>query len=105
MFMQFIFLMKRFRGSGVYRLFICCLLLVVVVEACTSAKAIGNGAPVNIVDVDSGWAGNSINTTIFRKNSLVSFGDEQFIAFYNGAGNVVLGKRKLGEKTWQLKTT
>ena len=70
MFMQFIFLMKRFRGSGVYRLFICSLLVVAVVEACTSAKATtGYSAAVNIIDVDSGWAGNLIYLTGRRQRS------------------------------------
>jgi hypothetical protein len=60
---------------------------------------------VKLVNVDSGWANNSVNTTIFRKNSLVSFRNWQYIAYYNKDGHVVLGKRKLDEHKWQLKTT
>ena len=60
---------------------------------------------VKLVNVDSGWANNSVNTTIFRKNSLVSFGNWQYIAFYNRDGYVVLGKRKLDENKWQLSTS
>jgi hypothetical protein len=33
---------------------------------------------------------------VFRKNSLVTHGDTQFIAFYDKDRHVVLGKRKLG---------
>ena len=55
--------------------------------------------------MDSGWANNSVNTVIFRKNSLVSFRDTQFIAFYNQQQYVVLGKRRLGESKWQLQET
>lgn len=55
--------------------------------------------------VDSGWAGNSVNATVFRKNSLVSFEKWQYVAFYNGKGFVVLGKRKINRKKWQLKQT
>lgn len=58
-----------------------------------------------LVNVDSGWAGNSINTTIFRKNSLVSFHNWQYIAFYNKDGFVVLGKRRLNHAKWILKQT
>ena len=47
-----------------------------------------------IVKVDSGWSRNSINTTVFRKNSLTSFGNWQYIAYYNKNGFVVLAKRK-----------
>lgn len=60
---------------------------------------------VKLVHVDSAWASNSINATIFRKNSLVSFHNRQYIAYYNSNGYVVLGKRKLNENKWQLKTT
>ena len=58
-----------------------------------------------LVYVDSGWANNSVNTVIFRKNSLVSYYDTQFVAFYNQQRCVVLGKRKLGESKWQLQQT
>lgn len=75
--------------------------------ACSSVKSVATVAnkEVVVVAVDSGWARNSINTAVFRKNSLVSFGDTQYIAFYNPQGFVELGKRKLGETTWQLKQT
>src|SRR5690348_14009306 len=62
-------------------------------------------ASIRIVNVDSGWANNSINTVVFRKNSLASFKDTQFIAFYNSKSYVVLGKRKIGSAHWQLKQT
>ncbi|MEO6229505.1 MAG: BNR repeat-containing protein [Ferruginibacter sp.] len=60
---------------------------------------------VKLIAVDSGWAANSVNTTVFRKNSLASHGDTQFIAFYNQQQYVVLGKRKLGSNKWILKQT
>ena len=58
-----------------------------------------------LVDVDSGWANNSVNVVVFRKNSLVTFKDTQFIAFYDNERYVVLGKRKTGSRRWQLKRT
>lgn len=60
---------------------------------------------VGLINVDSGWASNSVNTAVFRKNSLVAFHDYQYIAYYNKNGFVVIGKRKLASKNWQLKTT
>lgn len=60
---------------------------------------------VRVVNVDSGWANNSVNTVVFRKNSLVSYKDTQFIAFYNNNQYLVLGKRKLGDKKWKLQIT
>lgn len=57
----------------------------------------------NLIPVAKGWANNSINTAVFRKNSLVTIGDTQFIAFYDSDGYVVLGKRNLRETHWDLK--
>jgi len=58
-----------------------------------------------VISPGTGWANNSINTVVFRKNSLASFGNIQFIAWYNNEGYVVLGKRRLPAGKWQLKTT
>lgn len=69
------------------------------------AGAQKNNGAVNLVAVDSGWANNSVNTVAFRKNSLVTNGDTQFISFYNEQRYVMLGKRKLGTAQWQLKQT
>ena len=57
------------------------------------------------VNVQEGWAANSINAVVFRKNSLTTFRDTQFIAFYNQQGYVMLGKRKSGDGQWILKQT
>lgn len=59
----------------------------------------------NIVEVDSGWAANSVNTVVFRKNSLVTFRNTQYIAFYDKNGFVVIGKRRSGYPKWQIKRT
>ncbi|MGC4104276.1 BNR repeat-containing protein [Ferruginibacter sp.] len=60
---------------------------------------------VRTVYVDSGWANNSVNTVVFRKNSLCTYKNTQYISFYNKEGWVVLGKRKLGTTKWELNTT
>lgn len=57
----------------------------------------------DLVEVSNGWAGNSINANVFRKNSLISDGETQFIAFYDSLGYLVLGKRQLSGKNWELK--
>jgi hypothetical protein len=65
----------------------------------------GCTAPVSLSQVGQGWAGNSVNAVVFRKNSLVSDGVNQYIAYYDGDGNVVLGKRRLGSEAWELRRT
>jgi hypothetical protein len=73
---------------------------------CSTVKRLAaDDATINWVSVDSGWAANSINTTVFRKNSLVSHAGNQYIAFYNKAGYVMLGKRKLDAIKWELQQT
>jgi hypothetical protein len=73
------------------------------------ASAISVSAQVkpitSLTDVDSGWANTSVNTVVFRKNSLVSYKNTQYIAFYNQQQFIVIGKRKSGDKKWQLKQT
>ncbi len=80
------------------------LLLVVAVFLVNCAMA--QQVPAKMVLVDSfGWAGNSVNVPVFRKNSLVTFQDTQYVAYYNRQGYVVLGKRKQGSSGWILKQT
>ncbi len=58
-----------------------------------------------IIKAGLGWAGNSINTVVFRKNSLASFKELQFIAYYDAEGYVIVGKRHLKDTVWQLQKT
>lgn len=58
-----------------------------------------------IVDVGKGWAKNSINTVIFRKNALTSQGGMQYISYYDADGYVVLAKRTLGRTRWEVQKT
>jgi len=62
-------------------------------------------AQQNLIPVAKGWAGNSINAVVFRKNSLVTYKDIQFIAYYNPEGKLMIGKRKLQSSTWELAET
>lgn len=78
------------------------LVVAALVAGCAVTR---EGEGVRLVDVADGWARNSVNAVVFRKNSLVTQGDVQYIAFYDQDANVVLGKRKLGSEDWTLKTT
>lgn len=60
---------------------------------------------VTISNAGMGWAGNSINTVVFRKNSLTSNDAVQFIGYYDAEGYVVIGKRNLNDNEWLLKRT
>ena len=58
-----------------------------------------------LVPITEGWSKNSINATIFRKNSVVSHNGLQYVAFYNEEGTMMLAKRKLGSKNWDITKT
>lgn len=80
-----------------------CLAILLHFAGITVAQQHAPGA--RLVPVARGWASNSVNTVVFRKNALVTWRDTQFIAFYDSARYVVLGKRALGSTRWQLVTT
>lgn len=62
-------------------------------------------AKSRLVEVGKGYSGTSVNTTVFRNNSVVTRGDEQYISFYDAEGFLTLGKRKLHSEQWTLKRT
>jgi hypothetical protein len=55
--------------------------------------------------IGQGFAGNTVNVTIFRKNSVTTHAGHQYAAFYNQDGNVVLARRATGSAQWQIRTT
>ena len=58
-----------------------------------------------LVEVGKGYSCTSVNTTVFRNNSLVTHGEEQYISYYDNDGYLILGKRKLDSKQWTLHRT
>lgn len=58
-----------------------------------------------LVEVGNGYSNTSVNTAVFRNNALVTDGDTQYIAYYDGEGYVMLGKRQLGTSEWTLQRT
>lgn len=85
------------------------LLLYLFLPSCVLALAAGCAsvpAPqVTLSTVADGWAGNSVNAVVFRKNALVSDASTQYIAFYDRDAHVVLGKRRLGSNIWETRRT
>jgi hypothetical protein len=94
--------------------FLCVPLTVALNAALLVSCLAQNAAPApNLLDKSAklvptggtGWAKSSVNAAVFRTSSLVTQDDTQYIAFYDGDGNVMLGKRKVGSATWELKKT
>ncbi len=55
-----------------------------------------------LVSVAEGFSKTSVNATIFRSSSLVTHNNTQYIAYYDSACYLVLGKRKLGGARWEF---
>jgi hypothetical protein len=80
-------------------------LFVAVVVASSPAAAHVARPSTRLVRVGEGWARNQVNAVIFRRNSVVSHGRRQYVAFYDAEARVVLAKRSLGTTRWELKRT
>ncbi len=59
----------------------------------------------NAITIAKGYAKSHVNATIFRKNSISSFKDHQYVAFYDKDAYVNLAKRKLGSELWEINKT
>lgn len=55
--------------------------------------------------VGAGYSGTSVNTAIFRCNSVASHDGWQFVAYYDSTATVVIGKRRIGSDRWELTRT
>src|SRR5215831_15509612 len=76
--------------------------LMVVSQGCGPGPGSEN---VQVIPVGKGWAKTSVNTTIFRHDSVTTFGDTQYVAFYDGDQTVILAERKLDSTAWKIKKT
>lgn len=72
---------------------------------CAQSVADSLHLKTHLVEVGKGYSRNSVNTTVFRNNSLVTHGDDQYVSYYDADGYLVLGKRKLGTEQWTLHRT
>ena len=64
-----------------------------------------NVRTVRVSEKAKGWAKNSINAVIFRKDPITTYENTQYIAYYNEHGVLMLGKRKLENTNWEIRRT
>ena len=72
------------------------ILLLTFLISCLPASA------QRLIEIGEGYSSTSINTTVFRNSSLVTFKQHQYTAYYDAEGYMVIGKRKLKSKQWEL---
>lgn len=58
-----------------------------------------------LIPVDKGWSNNSVNVTVFRKNSLLTAGNTQYISYYSPDSCLMLAKRDLDSTAWTIYKT
>lgn len=58
-----------------------------------------------LVEVGAGFSSTSVNTTVFRNNSVVTHGDTQYISYYDADGYLTLGRRQLDSTGWTVHRT
>jgi BNR repeat-containing family member len=78
--------------------------IAILIALSTATCAVGQDR-VRVVPVAPGWAGNSVNVVIFRRNSITSRDGTQYLAFYDQDGHVVLAKRALYDLKWEIHKT
>ncbi|MHA6247174.1 BNR repeat-containing protein [Pontibacter sp. CAU 1760] len=71
------------------------------VTSCTTPRL----AQPTSTTIADGWANNSVNAVVFRKNSLVTHQGTQYAAWYAADRQVVLAKRRSGAETWEISKT
>jgi len=55
-----------------------------------------------LVPIAPAYSQTSVNTAIFRNNSVVSHGKWQFASFYDGDGYLTLAKRRINSEKWEI---
>ncbi len=79
-------------------------LIAAVAASCGAAMAADSlDVVTRLVEVAPGFSRTSVNTAVFRNNSIVTAGNEQYVSFYDPDGWLVLGKRRLGDGVWTLR--
>jgi hypothetical protein len=79
-----------------------CILLIFLISSLGCAN---EASEVRFVPIGDGWAKNSVNAVIFRRNAVVSHKEVQYAAYYDEDAFVVLAKRKLGSENWEIRQT
>lgn len=93
------------RRRLIYIYIVLIVVQVFLLHSCDAMRARQKGVEVRQVSIDSAWAMNSVNSTIFRRDPLASDGTRQYVAYYDSVGHLVVGKRLLNQQEWELKGT
>lgn len=54
-------------------------------------------------DVGVGYSATSVNAAVFRNSSMVTFGKQQYVSYYDAEGWLTIAKRRLGTDKWTVR--
>ncbi len=87
------------------KLLACSLLCISLISGCSSSS-FSPRADTQILPIASdGFAGSSVNVLAGVKQTLFTSGAIQYAAYYNGDAHLVLAKRSLNSREWQIQVT
>lgn len=75
------------------------------VSLSASMAGFAAAAEVSTMTLGPAWAANSINAVVFRNDPLTTVGDQQFAAYYDATGHVVIAQRTIGQSDWKTTVT
>ena len=79
--------------------------LINIMVASTLTLASTAHADVTAMSLGTAWAANSVNAVVFRNDPITTAGDQQFAAYYDPAGRVVIAQRTIGQRDWKTTVT
>lgn len=77
-------------------------LLPLAAVSCGSNKESGPVFKAHLSEIAPAYSATSVNTAVFRTNSVVSHGDKQYVAYYDPEGYVTLAARTHGSDDWTV---
>lgn len=85
---------------------IICFLYLIIILGCSGIQdnvaCIERKPRISMMPLSLAYAKTSINTSIFRCNSIVSDDRFQITAYYDGDGIITFAKRELGSLNWEI---
>ncbi len=76
--------------------------LALVCAACQPRQESAPDFSTHLSEIAPGYSATSVNTAVFRTNSIVSYGDTQYAAYYDPEGYVTLASRPHDTNTWTI---
>ena len=78
-----------------------------MLPACVAAYAMNTPADTEcrLVPVAPAYSATSVNTAVFRANSVTTHGNIQYSCFYDPEGYVTIGRRNLDSDRWEVRRT